>query len=297
MQEKEAKTVDGSAIFYKNSKYLLLDKQVIIFSQEALNRPDMKGEHDVYNRVMPRDHVAVVAFLENRQTGSRLIVANTHLTWEPWYSDIKIVQVAIMMEYLAKLSEKYAQWAPCDPKDKQLYRFGKEDSADGAPAPDAPPPAPSMKYDEGTSIPLLICGDLNSTRDSGVYDLITQGSLSNSHAELGNNNYGDFTRHGMSHPFSLKSAYGGIGELPYTNYTPDFREAIDWVFYSSTTMQVTGVLGEVDQEHMRRVPGWPTHYFPSDHLALFMELSIKERKELRKPVEADFGNARRSSAK
>jgi CCR4-NOT transcription complex subunit 6 len=291
MAEKEAKVVDGCAIFYKNTKYILLDKQFIVFSREAIQRPDMKGEHDVYNRVMPRDHVAVVAFLENRQTGSRLIVANTHLTWEPWFSDIKIVQVAILMEHLAKLSEQYAKWPAC--KDKELFKFANEDSEDGVDEP-RPEPGPSMKYDEATQIPLLVCGDFNSTRDSGVYDLITQGSLSNSHAELGDNNYGDFTRHGMSHPFSLKSAYSHIGELRFTNYTPDFRQTIDWVFYSTQSIQVTGVLGEVDTEYMRRVPGWPNHYFPSDHLPLMMEFSVKERKE-RKQVETDFGNSKSGS--
>ena len=291
MAEKEARVVDGCAIFYKNTKYILLDKQLIVFSREAISRPDMKGEHDVYNRVMPRDHVAVVAFLENRQTGARMIVANTHLTWEPWFSDIKIVQVAIMMEHLAKLAEGYAKWPPC--KDKELFKYGAEDGAE-APAP-AAPPAPSMKYDEGTAIPLLVCGDFNSTRDSGVYDLLTQGSLSNSHSELGDNKYGDFTRHGMGHPFHLRSAYSHINELPFTNWTPDFRKVIDWVFYSTPSVQVTGLLGEVDPEYMARVPGWPNHFFPSDHLPLLMEFALKERKERKAPVEADFGPSSNSN--
>lgn len=290
MAEKEAKQVDGPAIFYKNSTYIMLDKQVINFSREAIQRPDMKGEHDVYNRVMPRDHVAIVAFLENRATGSRMIVANTHLTWEPWYSDIKIVQVAIMMEHLAKLSEKYAKWPPCT--DKELFKYANEDSADGVEVAKMVP-GPSMKYDDSTHIPLLVCGDFNSTKESGVYDLITSGSLSNSHVELGNNNYGNFTRQGMSHPFSLKSAYSHIGELPFTNYTPDFRQVIDWVFYSQTSMSVTGLLGQVDTNYMRRVPGWPNHYFPSDHLPLLMQFAIKERKE-RKLEAADFGSRRES---
>jgi len=292
MAEKEAKVVDGCAIFYKNTKYILLDKQVVVFSREAISRPDMKGEHDVYNRVMPKDHVAVIAFLENRQTGSRLIVCNTHLTWEPWFSDIKIVQSAILMEHLSKLSQTYAKWPAC--KDKELFKFANEDSVDGAEVVKIEP-APSMKYDEATQIPLIMCGDYNSTHDSGVYELITQGSLSSSHVELGSNHYGDLTRHGMSHPFTLKSAYSGIGELPFTNYTPDFRKVIDWVFYSTNTIQVTKVLGEVDPDYMRRVPGWPNHYFPSDHLPLMMEFAIKERKERKAAVETDFGPSRRES--
>lgn len=293
MGEKERNSVDGCAVFWKNSKYIMLDKQFISFNSEAIKRQDMKGEHDVYNRVMPKDHVAVVLFLENRLTGSRLIIANTHLTWEPWFQDIKIVQVAILMEQVQKLSEKYAKWPALKESEKKMFEFTSEDKPDGTvTVPNKP--GPSVKYDGPTNIPLIVCGDFNSTTHSGVYDLITQGSLSNSHEELGKYNYGDFTRNGMSHPFSLKSAYSHIGEMKFTNYTPDFRQVIDWVFYSTQTMQVTGVLGEVDREYMKRVPGFPNHYFPSDHLPLFTEFAIKEKKE-RKVTETSFGNSRRDN--
>lgn len=296
MSEKEAKVVDGCATFWKNSKYLLLQKHVINYSHEAITRPDMKGEHDVYNRVMPRDHIALLVFLENKQTGSRVIVVNTHLTWEPWYTDVKLIQVAILMEQLAKKAEEYARWPPTKDKDKEPFRFANEDSTDapdGAPKPD---PVPSMSYDSGPQIPIIVCGDFNSTNDSGVYDLITQGSLSNSHQDLGNQKYGDFTRNGMTHPFSLKSSYQDIGELPFTNWTPDFREVIDWVFFSTNSLQVTGLLGQFDPNYMTRVPGFPNYHFPSDHLLLMAEYHVKERKE-RKQVDADFGPSRRESSR
>lgn len=289
MGEKEAKVVDGCAIFFKNNKFILLDKQVIVFSREAINRPDMKGEHDVYNRVMPRDHIAAVVFLENRQTGSRLIVANTHLAWEGWFADVKVVQVAIMMEYLGKLAEKYAKWPPCT--DKEAFKYAQVDSEDGV-EPVRVEPGPSLKYDEATQIPLLVCGDFNSTRESGVYELITQGHLSGSHPDLGPQKYGDLTRNGMTHPFSMKSSYGSIDEMPFTNYTPDFKEVIDYIWYSTNALQVTGVLGEVDPEYLQRVPGFPNYHFPSDHLALCAEFAVKQRKE-RKQVEADFGPSSR----
>ena len=111
-------------------------------------------------------------------------------------------------------------------------------------------------------------------------------------ADLGTQKYGDFTRNGMNHPFSLKSAYSNIGEWPFTNYTPDFREVIDYVWYSTNALQVTALLGEIDPEYMRRVPGFPNWHFPSDHLALWAEFQVKGRKE-RKQVEADFGPSRR----
>lgn len=290
MAEKESKNVDGCATFYRNSKFILLDKQLIVFSREAINRPDMKGEHDIYNRVMPRDHIAVVTFLENRQTGARVIVVNVHLAWEPWYRDVKVVQVAIMMDQLSKIAEKYSKWPACT--DKEVFRFANEDTPDGAAEPVKAELAPSMKYDDGTQIPMLICSDMNSTRDSGVYELVSQGSLSKSHADLTGYKYGDFTRNGMNHPFNLKSSYGVIGELPFTDYTTDFKETIDYVWYSTNSLQVTGLLGEVDPDYLRRVPGFPNYHFPSDHVALWVEFAVKSRKE-RKQVEADFGNSSR----
>ena len=294
MNEKEAKVVDGCATFYKSSKYILLQKYTVNYSHEAINRPDMKGEHDVYNRVMPRDHIALLTFLENRQTGSRLIVVNTHLTWEPHLADVKVIQVAILMELLAKKAEEYAKWPPT--KDKEPFRYANEDGVDGADGIGKVEPGPSMAYERGTQIPVLVCGDFNSSYGSGVCDLITQGSLPSSHPDLGDQRYGDFTRNGIHHPFSLKSSYGAIGELPFTNWTPDFRAVIDYVWYSTNTLQVAGLLGQVDPNYMTRVPGFPTYHFPSDHLMLMAEYAVKERKE-RKQVEADFGPPRRESSR
>jgi CCR4-NOT transcription complex subunit 6 len=289
MAEKEAKLVDGCATFYKHSKYILLDKQLIDFANTAINRPDMKGEHDVFNRVMPRDDIAVIAFLESRATGARMIVSNAHIFWNEIYVDVKVVQVAILMEQIAKLAEKYAKWPACT--DKVMYRFTNGDGEDNLE--EAPQePAPSMEYSTGASIPLIMCGDFNSLPGSGVYELLSHGSLANSHRDLGSRKYGNFTRDGMSHPFSLKSSYSSIGELSFTNYTPGFTGVIDYIWYSTTALQVAGLLGEVDEDYLKRVPGFPNYHFPSDHLALYAQFVVKGRKEKNKVVEADFGTQR-----
>lgn len=288
MSEKEAKFVDGCAIFYKNSKYVLLDKQLIDISNVAINRPDMKGEHDIFNRVMPRDHIAVVAFLENRQTGTRLIVVNCHIFWDPAYTDVKIVQVAILMEQIAKLAGQYSKWAPCT--DKALYKYANGDSDENQENQEPPPiPGPSLEYPDKLSIPLLVCGDFNSTPDSSVCELIGQGSLPSAHPDLGNRNYGDFSRVGISHPWSLKSAYS-TNELPFTNYTPGFVGMLDYIWYSTNALQVTNLLGPIEETYLQRVPGFPNWHFPSDHVALKAEFFIKGRK---KTTEADFGSQSR----
>ena len=291
MAEKEAKLVDGCAIFYKASKYILLDKHLIDFANTAINRPDMKGEHDTFNRVMPRDNIAVVTFFENRLTGSRMIVVNAHIYWDPAYEDVKIVQVAILLEQVSKLAEKWAKHPPCT--DKAAFRHTEVDGETVSESPEESPPepSPSIEYSSGPQVPLIVCGDFNSAEGSGVYDLITRGSLAGDHSDLSNRGYGNFTRDGMAHPFTLKSAYNGTDELSFTNYTPNFTGFIDYVWYSANSLQIRGVLGDVDQDYLNKVPGFPNHHFPSDHLALKAEFSVKARKE-RKVTEADFGAQR-----
>lgn len=267
-----------------------MDKQLIDFANTAINRPDMKGEHDIFNRVMPRDDIAVIVFLENRETGSRLIVGNVHVFWNPAFTDVKLVQVAILMESITKFANKWAKHPACT--DKVVYRFTNGDSEDGTPAEDTTQaPGPSKEYAEGADIPLLLCGDFNSLPDSGIYHLIAQGNLPNSHVDLGSRKYGNFTRDGMSHPFSLKSSYSAIGELAFTNYTPNFQGVLDYIWYSTKSLQVVGLLGDIDQEYLKRVPGFPNYHFPSDHVALFARYIFKTRKE-KKVVEPDFGQGR-----
>lgn len=270
-------------------RYILLDKQLVDFANTAINRPDMKGEHDIFNRVMPRDDIGVLAFLENRATGSRLIVGNVHVFWNPAFTDVKLVQVAILMEAITKFANKWAKFPACT--DKVVYRFTNGDGEDGKEPDATAEPGPSKEYADGSHIPLLLCGDFNSLPNSGIYDLIVQGVLPNSHVDLGSRKYGNFTRDGISHPFSLKSSYSAVGELSFTNYTPSFVGVLDYIWYSTNTLQVLGLLGDIDKDYLQRVPGFPNYHFPSDHVALYAQYMVKSRKE-KKVTETDFGQGR-----
>jgi CCR4-NOT transcription complex subunit 6 len=290
MAEKDAKYVDGCATFYKGSKYILLDKQIIDIANIAINRPDMKNQHDIFNRVMPRDHIAVITFFENRQTGARFIVVNNHLFWDPAFADVKLIQIAIVMEFIKKEAERYARMPAC--KDKKPYTISDDATSDDTTEPPSEP-APSMEYTSATQIPLLLCCDLNSTADSAVYELLSTGRVAPDHKELAGHSYGNFTRDGIEHPFSLRSAYtildGTSDALAFTNYTPGFQGIIDHIWYSTNTLEVTSLLSGVDQEYIRRVPGFPNYHFPSDHLSLLAEFSVKGRKEKKTHPEPDFG--------
>ena len=290
MAEKEARLVDGCANFYNAQKFIMLDKAVIDFANIAINRPDMKGEHDIFNRVMPRDYIAVVTFFENRSTGSRIIVANTHLFWDPVYTDVKIVQVAILMEQITKLANRWANIPACTDKKAIPYSDPESEIDPEIPAGPTVEIGPSLEYATGSQIPLILCGDFNSVKGTGVYDFLDRGSLPGDHEDLFGRSYGNFTRDGITHPFSLKSAYGD--RVGFTNYTPDYSGVLDYIWHTTTSLKLRKLLGDVDDLYLQRVPGFPTFHFPSDHLMLWAEFSVEARKERPKPVEADFGPQR-----
>lgn len=294
MSERDAKIVDGCATFYKVSKYLLLDKQLVDFSNIAINRPDMKSQHDIYNRIMPRDQMAVVTFFENRTTGTRLIVANGHLYWDPAFPDVKLIQTAILTDSVKSFAEKYARWPAC--KDKKPYKM-RDEIADDGQTESIPEFAPSMEYTSSTQLPLVMCVDLNSTAESSAYELLSKGRVGPEHEDLAGFSYGPYSRDGIEHPFSLRSAYSilddGPDKLTFTNYVPNFVGVIDHIFYSTNALEVNSLLGGVDPEYMKRVPGFPNYHFPSDHISLLAEFSVKGRKEKKALPEPDFGPSSR----
>ncbi|KAH6603222.1 hypothetical protein Trco_007997 [Trichoderma cornu-damae] len=289
MSEKDAQTVDGCAVFYKQSKFMLLDKQLIEFATIAINRPDMKNQHDVFNRVMPKDNIAVICFFESRLTGARIILVNAHLTWDSALADVKVIQTGILMEHVTKLAEKYARWPAV--KDKKMITLPRSDDGEGPPPPPQAEPGPSQEYRSNTDIPLLVCGDFNSTKDSSVWELMALGRVPPDHLELTNFHYGSFTRDGIEHPFSLRDAYAPIQntpeELPFTNYTPGFADVIDYIWYSANTLEVVELLGPPDPTYMKRIPAFPNWHFPADHIQIMSEFVIKSRKDKKQVSERE----------
>lgn len=288
MSEKDAQTVDGCAVFYKQSKFILLDKQLIEFATIAINRPDMKNQHDVFNRVMPKDNIAVICFFESRLTGARVILVNVHLTWDSALADVKVIQTGILMEHVTKLAEKYARWPAVKDK-KMIVVPTSPGEADAAATPAEP--GPSQEYRSNTEIPLLVCGDFNSTANSSVYELMSMSRVPPDHLELSSYHYGSFTRDGIEHPFSLRDAYAHLkdtaDELRFTNYTPGFADVIDYIWYSTNSLEVVDLLGPPDAGYLKRMPAFPNWHFPADHIQIMAEFIIKGRKDRKHGPERD----------
>ena len=294
MQEKEARSVDGCATFFKKSKFICLSKDFIEFANSAINRSDMKGEDDIFNRVMPHDQIASINFLENRRTGTRFIVGNAHIFWDPVYEDVKVVQVAILLERLAKLADDWAKRPACGLAQKRAYTSLRQDGEEGGEElsdESLEDFKPSQEYTSGNQIPLILCGDYNAERRTAVCDLLENGSLSRDHKVLANRSYGNFTKNGITHPFKLKSAYQD-SSMEFTNYTPGYTGHIDYIWYSPSSLRLKKILGEIDLDHVLALPGFPMFHFPSDHLPLYAELAVEPRREWG-VVEVDFGGGGR----
>jgi CCR4-NOT transcription complex subunit 6 len=132
---------------------------------------------------------------------------------------------------------------------------------DGEPAPRPPP-----LYSDGTKIPLIVCGDYNSVPDSGLYEFLSNGTLPPDHSDFMSHSYGKYTSEGLRHKFGLKSAFAGIGELSMTNFTPTFKGAIDYIWYSTPNLAVNAVLGDVDKVYLEKAVGFPNAHFPSEYV-------------------------------
>ena len=79
---------------------------------------------------------------------------------------------------------------------------------------------------DGNSLPLVLCGDLNSKPDSGVVEFLSSGRVHAEHPDFKDIGYKDCLRRlchsgpdgSYSHHLKLALAYNN-DNLPYTNYT------------------------------------------------------------------------------
>lgn len=157
------------------------------------------------------------------------------------------------------------------------------------------------KIANSANIPMVIAGDLNSIPGSAPHSLIVD-------------RYVDITKHGLSadplnlfsldktsmpsHSLNLYSIYSaayrsaaqsaGLDRLrsqlddnfhepKYTNITHDFKDTLDYIYYTSPELELTGVL---DLPHLGDMldgdmsSGLPNSKFASDHVALMAEFEF-----------------------
>ncbi|OLY82698.1 Glucose-repressible alcohol dehydrogenase transcriptional effector [Smittium mucronatum] len=272
MSEKDRKSVDGCSTFYKSSMFSLVASHLLEFQPSALKRSDFKKSEDFFNRFMTKDNICGYSVLKHKhiEGNPKVVVTNAHIHWDPEYTDVKMVQSAMMMEELGHVVEKYAV------KNQPLTDSGStKDDGKGLDTDTSNNKNPENEQNMAhliSKVGLLICGDFNSTPGSGLYEFLSTSKLNKSHFDLEKlEHYSDYAKCGLAHDFSLKSAYASIGEMNCTNYTPTFKGVIDYIWYSTGTLHPTGLLGPIDKDWLTTQVGFPNAHIPSDHIPLMAE--------------------------
>nr|CAG4635461.1 EOG090X06K5 [Artemia franciscana] len=190
-------------------------------------------------------------FTDSKQIHQPLVVCTAHIHWDPEYCDVKLIQTMMLMH--------------------ELKQFMLESGRN------------LRKSLDPSTTSFLLCGDLNSLPESGVYDFLTENRILMNHPDFKDFGYKSCLQkvshsHKNSeytHAFKLASAYT-TDIMPFTNYTYDFKGMIDYIFYSRASMHPLGLLGGIDTEWFRenKILGCPHPHIPSDHFPLLVEFEM-----------------------
>lgn len=119
---------------------------------------------------------------------------------------------------------------------------------------------------------LLLCGDFNSTPPFGVLEFMRQGEISEAHPDW-KSMEGQYVKQvKLSHKFSMDSA---CGTPKYTNFTQEFADCLDYIFYDKEAFEVTEIVPFPAEEELRLHTAIPNVVFPSDHIACVATLRCK----------------------
>jgi CCR4-NOT transcription complex subunit 6 len=172
------------------------------------------------------------------------------------------------------------------------------------------------KIAASAEIPMVVCGDFNSTPGSAAHCLLSSGRVDGGHPELGTDPLGILRPASkLCHALPLSSAYaaaarapppggdaalpdggaaaealrqrldapppGGTGEPRFTNCTRDFVGTLDYIFYTRDSLAPTALL-ELPDEATLRGPrgngGLPSAVLSSDHVAIMSAFAWAPRR-------------------
>lgn len=234
--------IDGCATFFRKDMFALREQHTVEFNAVAHGRTK---ESRTLNRCL-KGNVGLVLILDILDGSGTLVVANTHLYWDPELTDVKLFQVDAFMQELDALI--------------QSRRLGSD-------------------------VPIIMGGDFNSEPLSSVYELISTGSCSLSKPDVPEDMYNVLTSCRLQHNLHLRSAYSLTGsEPPFTNYTHNFVGVLDYIWYGVDSVVPTAVMEIPDirllfgkEAETDSIDGIPNAQWSSDHVALLAEFQLLKR--------------------
>ncbi|KQS70529.1 uncharacterized protein Dere_GG26826 [Drosophila erecta] len=242
----KGKCAEGVAIFYRNSRFDLLDTQVLHLGSNIPVLPvfeslwnKIKVNAQLAERICDRSTTLQTCLLRIKGTDNYVLVANTHLYFHPDADHIRLLQMGFSMLFVEHSISKALK---------------------------------DFNISSPTNIGLIFCGDFNSVPECGIYKLMTQQLADNSLEDWRSNAEQAVSNVELSQPFKMGSAYGAPA---YTHYTTLFSGCLDYVFYQSDRFEMLKVVPLPTEEELKANSAIPSAVFPSDHVALVADLKFK----------------------
>ncbi|CAK5166292.1 unnamed protein product [Aphanomyces euteiches] len=256
-------TLDGCSIFVKADVFEI--KRVVPLEY---NQPG--------HAVLDRDNVALVLLLEHQASKEQIVVANTHILFNPRRGDVKLAQLQLLFETVESL--ECSKKILCGdfnltPK-SSLYEFISSGVLNGVSVATG---EASGQYARGNHS--YFHNDFHSKSDETV----------ERHQGAGTAAYRfkpptTPVRHGNSlgvqatHDLHLRSAYAQhptdqtTGEPFATSYHDRFLGTVDYIWYGN--VECTGVVEMPQMDFFQQIRALPTRDLGSDHLSLVADFAL-----------------------
>ncbi|KAF7128186.1 hypothetical protein RHSIM_Rhsim11G0040700 [Rhododendron simsii] len=270
--------------------------------QDGLTQKDNDGHRGDPNDPqvrLKRDCVGIMAAFKLKDPSQHVvIVANTHLYWDPNWADVKLAQAKYLLARLAQFKILVSDKFECSPS---VIVGGDFNSTPG---------------DKGSGLLLQLSFSLGELSLRLVKDsrwIVYQATLTILNPSLYLHwcrqwptpaNYG--FDHGIGNtvvvvyqyltsgsspmgssfelfedlPIPMCSFYAHTrGEPPFTNCTPDFTDTLDYILFSpSDDIRPVSYLELPEPESPDVIGGLPNYHHPSDHLPIGAEFEISQCK-------------------
>ncbi|XP_034936937.1 2',5'-phosphodiesterase 12 [Chelonus insularis] len=239
----KGETGEGLLIMYNNKRFQMIENKTIVMSENINSNPTFEEvwktitNEDAKKRFQDRNTSMLVVVIRSIDNPSEiLVIGNTHLYFHPDADHIRLLQAFFALSTCQNFAEKIRKEFPQH------------------------------------NITLLLAGDFNSTPKDGVYKLMTTGNISKDEVDWNSNEQQTIKDVSLSHSLSLGSA---CGTPQYTNFTVDFADCLDYIFYETNKLEVKRIAPMPTEEVLKAHGAIPSVVFPSDHIAICADLKWK----------------------